>query len=86
MNTVPQFSIPTAPSLVTIPFLPQTQTESEVIKLAKQIEELKTQLNQKKNSNNSNSNNSNNSYNNQYNNKRNNNNNSRNKFVLKCYN
>ena len=85
MNTVPQFSIPTAPSLVTIPFFSQTQTESEVAKLTKQLEELKTQLNQKKNSNNSNSNNSNNTYNNQYN-KRNNNNNNRSKFVSKCYN
>jgi hypothetical protein len=86
MNTIPQFSIPTAPSLMTIPFLPQTQTESEVTKLTKQLEKLKVQLKQKNNSNNSNNNTNNNSNNNRFNNRRNNNNNGNNsRYIPECY-
>ena len=63
MNTIPQFSIPTAPSLMTIPFLFQIQTKNEVTKLTKQLEKLKVQLKQKNNSNNSNNNTNNNQIN-----------------------
>ena len=80
MNTISPYSIPTAPSLMTIPFIPQIQTENEVSKLTKQLEELKVQL-KERNSN------SNNASSNQNNYRRNNNNNTNNgRRPIECYN
>ena len=63
INTVPQYSIPTAPSLMTIPFLPQAQPENEVAKLNKQLEELKIQLKQTNSFRNTNNSNNSNNFN-----------------------
>ena len=91
INTIPQYSIPTAPSLMTIPFLPQAQPENEVAKLNKQLEELKIQLKQTNSfRNTNNSNNSNNFNNNRYNNNSRRDNNSNNinnsRRPIECYN